>query len=274
MNESESKLIVIGYSGGYGGNFLAYILDKALLHPKLHIFPKNKRNEFHYSDDSIILKRINLFFTMYNRGPPNVSLYDGNSETLDWYRLTAKFYESVYHQDRNQFVKNVVELCRDSLQFREGWNIHTAHYTRENRDFSLKMISENVIFFLLTAAEKKHSLLFEVLLSLKKNHFNNANFVSYFLKEGYNPRKVTPFDGCISLEVGQLFLRTSNINYSDAERILSETIKQKIILDKDEIEEYSISNVEMLNDFLGIDTEKSNYEEVLEATKTKLKSLL
>lgn len=280
-NRSDKVLVVVGYYGGYGGTFFANILERSLGHESRKIVPMNDRNEFGFETTVLGTERyaINSLIKAYDQGFDalfNVKFFEKMKDKKDyWGDFMKKFFIDCYDDDRSVFCKNLTSYLKKRLRLKSGFNVINAHYSKKHGGFSIHEIHDNVIFFLLTANDIKHHILFEMLLDIKQDRFIYPEFVKQNLDNLKGiPQKIKPFDSCHLVEVGRLFLQTKDNGIDEVETILSEALGVKISLDKRMIQDYNRSNVELLNNFLGIDIEQADYRAVVRSAEKKLKSLL
>lgn len=274
---NESKLIVVGYSGGYGGNFFAGILQKALmLSEEKAVALKN--NEFSYRNDCLGLEKFALeaVFKAHELGLDSLEYSRMRSVSFDDH-VYKKIYDINHDDDRSVFIKNIVNYYKNSLKLKPGLNIVNMHHFKKKEGFDIRMLHEDTTFFLLNAEDMKHQFMFKLLLDIKHDLFSRDKwFIQHQLDRLYDkPSYVKPFDSAIPIDVGEMFLELdADSSIAEVEKKLSETLGVKIILDKRLINDYSRSNIELLNKFLGIRVETSTYFQATRAAKTKLESLL
>lgn len=280
-SNSDKVLVVVSYYGGYGGNFFADILRKSITQNQQDIVSVNDKNEYAFQTDVLGSERnaIDAIMKAYDKGFEtlfDVHFYEKiENKKYKWGDTLKKIFIDVYDNDRSVFCSNLTAYLKKRLRLKDGFNVINAHYSKNYGGFSIHDISDKVIFFLLSAEDHRHCVLFDMLLDIKHNHFIYPEFIKRFLMNLKDvPDKVKPFDSCHLVEVGKLFLQTKDNGIDEVERVLSEGLGVKISLDKRLIEDYSKSNIKLLNEFLSIDVEEANYKDVLRATEKKLKSLL
>lgn len=270
---SLPRLIVVGYAAGYGGNFFTSILHSCLK-KESEFIPINQNNEYVYSGQTDAWAMLNYMLRAYHKGPLKVDHLKPHSEIYVYYERAKNIFNSLYHPDKQIFIKNLVQYIRKNSISNDGINLFNSHYYKPYDSFSLSMIESDFVFFLLMTNDRKKMLLFELLLHIKKNQLNHRDFVEDLIKNILEVNVIEPFDSAVMIEVGELFLSTKSSNLDQVESILSESLGKKITVDKELISDYSRSNVQMLNDFLDLDIEEATYLQVARATKRKLQSLL
>jgi hypothetical protein len=281
MEISDKILVAVGYYGGYGGSFFCNILRKSLEKESREIVPINNRNEYNFESSALGAEKytIDVVMKAYDKGFDILLDVEFFERTKDpkyaWNGLVNKVFMECYDVDRAVFCDNLTNYLKKRLRLKTGFNVVNFHYSRKHGGFSIHNIHDRVIFFLLSADNLKHHVLFDLMFNIKQKHFIHPKFVSQSLEDLVGtPRKRQPFDSCHLLDVGKMFLQTKDNGIEEAERIISEAVGMKISLDKEMIEVYSKSNVKLLNEFLSIDIEEAEYRDVLRAAEKKLKSLL
>jgi hypothetical protein len=285
LSVNDKTLVVVGYYGGYGGSFFANILRKSIDYNSPQFTPINDKNEYGFDTRVLGIERytINTLMKAYDQGFDvllNIKLFEntGNKEDAEFGKLVKRMYIDCYDNDRSVFCRNLTLYLKKRLRLKDGYNVINSHYSRKFSGFSIYDVYDKTIFFLLSSEHSmrsKHHLLFEMLMDCKKDRFSYPELIKQSLNSldgKIEPPK--PFDSCVLLDVGKLFLQTKNNGIEEIERILSESLNMKINLDKEAIVEYTNSNIKLLNNFLGIEIEDASFDDVKQAIKNKLKSLI
>ena len=235
------------------------------------IVPINDRNEYSFDTDAMGIERyyINWLFDIKDKG------YESLRYNAFFKDETIKtILSEVDGNDRSEFSRNLSTYLKSKLKIKNGFNVVNAHYTKKFNGFSIHNVHENVVFLLLKADNPTHDLLFEILVGFKKNHFKFPEFVSLYLSDlSEKLMPVEPFDECYPIDAGKLFLQ-SRSSVDEVEEVLSRALGIKISLDRNLIDDYTRSNIAVLNEFLDIDIENTSYFHVVKAAEKKLKSLL
>jgi hypothetical protein len=266
---NESTLVVVGYPAGFGGNFFAITLENALNSNDKEAIPINTRNEFDFETEVLgpIRYRLKYLIPIYDRKIPINKIKELYSEiqlkNLSVQDYIVKTYKEIYHPNRTVFIKNLTEYVKKDLKLKPGVNIVTAVYTTKINGFSVHDIHNKVVFLLLCAKDVKHRILLDLLVLIKhapeNSHYSDDFLVEMLLTEIKNPKLPDkPFDSCIPIEVGNLFLKYDESNALEIDKKLSEVLGVEIVLDKESIMDYCKANVVLLNDFFGLDVEKAS----------------
>lgn len=276
--DKESVLVVVGYSGGYGGSFFTNLLRRALNANEEELIPINDRNEFKYDTSVLgsIRYQIDGLLKAYDKAD---NFYTNHHVRLSraWGVSMEETYKKLYNPDRTIFIRNLTKHIKENLKLKPGFNVINAHHYKNHGGFTIHDVHDNVVFLLLTAEDPKHRCLFELIGEIKHNP---EFFSDELFNEGARfelssvPNVIKPFDSCTLIEVGKLFLEYDESNALQIDQTLSKALNVDITLDKNLIIDYYKSNVNVLNDFLNLDVEKSTLHSIARRGSSKLESLL
>ena len=137
-----SELIVIGYYGGYGGTFLANLLDKTL-NKRVESFKSfGDKNEYNYRTSVLGDERyvIEAVFKAYDIGLENLNYkkeFDKIKVGNDFSINVEKMYGACYDPERSVFVNNVKEYLKKRLRLKPGINVLNAHHYKKKEGFDI-----------------------------------------------------------------------------------------------------------------------------------------
>jgi hypothetical protein len=257
---SWDKLILICYRGGYGGDFLSNLLQMNYDHN--HIFFPIEKNKFESQNalnasEKNFLKAINELYRNYFLLKNNF-LLDFKYSRKDYLKELEK---SELYNDLENFKKNHIQYIRNiqMKNYEKNFFISTMHYINPLQNFSIhEAFPKSSVFFLYTTDPSKH-FLFDFFMRIKNSHLFlydvNENDTLKLRKKLLEQTSVyfipKPFDDMIGIDVGKLYFEDG---YEDkAEKILSDKLNRKIILDKNLLKEYKKNNMKVLENFFQIE---------------------
>jgi hypothetical protein len=250
-------LSVICYPGGYGGDFFCNLLQ--LNYDPNHIFSPNEKNKFEWGIPGLAGKRINPILRFHNDTLLSEYLFSKGIKDAIQYR---SFIEKIYDEDFYKFKKNYIQYNRNlaMAKYLNNSPILSYHYTTPNTDFSMHEMFPGASIFLLYTEKFEVNFFFKLLETIKNNDLslvrlenlkthigsiitnqNNYNFVI---------KKYELFDNMIGIDAEKLFFEDGY--EEEIEKILSDNLGRKIILNRNLLKKYKKDNKDLIKEMMDI----------------------
>lgn len=253
------NLIVVGYSAGYGGDFLSSVL---LSNFKNYLPVSRNSNKYDFelhnslgslkSIDSIV-DHCGDIITGQNINKIKVSS-----------NFVEKYYNLLWDGTTSSFIDNLTLMIRDCVD-RANPKVVNFHYHEKLRHHNL---FESLNMDAILPKSKKLRLvcdtfyhdLFTLLYTYKTNAISESvrkgnQSIDFFIECTLPSRRKKfigkPFEDFEDIDVGKLFFEGDE-NISLTEQQLSDTLNQQIVLNRnDKVKTYKINNLLLLEKLLG-----------------------
>jgi hypothetical protein len=276
---SWDKLIIISYPAGYGGDFFCNLLH--MNYNPNHTFLPDINNKFEWVVFSNIKSIDQLFYFHKNKFNKNLLIEKINIEKIigetddfdiDLYRKNIflnriYFYKHIYNEDffifknnyiqyaRNLHIKHIEKHLKENKFLKKF--ITNYHYDRPIQNFSFHEVFPKSKIYFLYAENKENMLLFNILATIKNFDLISEptnSLRSRILAVTLQPStiyEIKPFDNMIGIDVGKLFFENNEYE-NEVEKILSDTLNEKIILNKVLLKQYKQDNLYIIKKMLNI----------------------
>lgn len=251
------KHVMVCYRAGYGGSFIAGMIEKALGigdGPTPH---HRDRNSYEFKNSKVYgfnaKNLVDLVKIGKQAGYKDKLFRESIGDDYDsnhHFTQHSTLADMLQDEDYDKFIANLVDFFSD-VSASGDYVVSSIHYDRPIEGFSIWMLKHDLVPIFLLTKDVKLSMLFKFLGCYKTNWFNLRGMPAEVIR-GYIKRQIsTPlFDSMLELDVGRLFFD----EYTDeASRILSGYVGREINLDKDLINDYKLKNGMILSQFLGDD---------------------
>jgi uncharacterized protein YifE (UPF0438 family) len=251
------KLSIICYKGGYGGDFLCNLLyqnynENHIINP----YTKENRFDFGHLDTGYMhpcLKNMKDFIFLYKIRKGERKFED--MVEIAWYKYLDKINNILYDENEDIYTENVANFIREVYYqgYMEKKYIARTHYHQKRHiPFEISKIFPGANIFLLVTNNMAYHTFFNVLTFAKNRsmyHFKSGDplLKKFFTQEDRMVKNT--FNNMIPIDVGKLYFESG---YEiEAENILSNTLKKKIILNKQLLEKYKKDNMTIIENIIG-----------------------
>jgi hypothetical protein len=263
-------LSVLCYPGGYGGDFLCNLLQ--LNYDPNHKFFSNKKNKFSWGVPGLSGKRIDVILRFHSDTLISEYLFNKGIKDAMQYR---SFIEKIYDEDFFVYKKKYIQYNRNLTmpKYLNNSPILSYHYVTPNANFSMHEMFPGASIFLLYTEKFEVNFFFKLLETIKNNDLSlvglenlKTHIGSIITNNNHNLviKKYKLFDNMIGIDAEKLFFEDGHGYEDEVEKILSDNLGRKIILNRNLLKKYKKDNKDLIKEMMNIseDIHKMSCKEI------------
>ncbi|CAB5220771.1 hypothetical protein UFOVP247_35 [uncultured Caudovirales phage] len=259
------KLIIVVYNAGTCGEFFCNLLNRSLTQDTVPLIMREggnntylwkKRGELDILND---IGKLTKYWEIK---------YKSEYTHLTYIEEQHPYYEKIFKiigdEDVDVFIENLYEFARDMHSaYKDKECIFRSHYINKFYHLNFLDMFPGSTAFYFEVNSIKH-IMYAQLLDLMKNYYNDNPLRipgrDYLFARRPGPKKT--FNRMIPIDSGRLFFEDDY--QREAEEILSESLKKKIVLDTLELKSYKSRNFDMISSVLGKDFRELDIDSIAE----------